>query len=489
MKSRPAAARATCAFSILGFASCLALEFYCLFFRSTFLEATTLPLAESAATQGLYFVAFCAAYVYMSQHADWVFKTRSVTALFGIAVLLVPFALTAIEPAVSDGSLFIGALGWIGLGFGICWLRTLWELYGNLFYSKQTELQICLAFLISALLLSALVLLRPFGLAFAACVVALTLFAAGFASLLLRPVNDRQMQLMTDSQQFSTYITQDTLGNAVQGMVLGCTVATVLSFGPHAHAILPISFIAGGLTAILVTLLRHQRNYDLGLLLGRLLPLAIFFLIVSPLLSEQGRIVCCCIVLAILIYAQARKIVLGIVLNNQLKLNPITHSTLVPLPYVAGAFIGYMVLFALYFYLDLSATEFFVVTSVAAFVVYAALYVTRTRHNAQLSTAAHLEAETAKPGSSEAVPEQTDSLKHYLDERCRRIIEDRGLTPKESEVLKLLVRGRNAEFISNTLFISLATARTHIYHIYAKLEVSSHQQLLDVFEAIGSEDE
>ena len=66
MKSRPAATGIACAFSILGFASCLALEFYCLFFRSTFLEATTLPLAESAATQGLYFVAFCAAYVYMS---------------------------------------------------------------------------------------------------------------------------------------------------------------------------------------------------------------------------------------------------------------------------------------------------------------------------------------------------------------------------------------------------------------------------------------
>ena len=489
MKSRRVPTGVVCAFSILGFASCLALEFFCLFFRSTFLGATTVSLAEFAATQGLYFVAFCAAYVYMSQHADWVFKTRSVTALFGAVVLLVPFALTAIEPAVPSGSLFIGALGWMGLGFGICWLRTLWELHGNLFYSKQTELQICLAFLLSAVLLSMLVLLRPFDVAFAACVVTLVLSAAGLVSLLLRSVDNRQTQLMVDSQQFSSYITQDTLGNAVQGIVLGCTVATVLSLGPQAHAVLPISFIAGGLTAILVTLLRHQRNYDLGLLLGRLLPLAIFFLIVSPLLGEQGRIVCCCIVLAILIYAQARKIVLGIVLNNQLKLNPITHSTLVPLPYVAGAFIGYMVLFAMYFYLDLSATEFFVVTSIAAFVIYAALYVNRARINDELGSAADLGANTSKPNSSEAVSEQADSFKQYLDERCQRIIEEHGLTPKESEVFKLLVRGRNAESISNIMFISLATARTHIYHIYAKLEVSSHQQLLDVFEAIASGDE
>lgn len=62
------------------------------------------------------------------------------------------------------------------------------------------------------------------------------------------------------------------------------------------------------------------------------------------------------------------------------------------------------------------------------------------------------------------------------------MVEERGLTRREAEVFEFLVRGRNAEFISNTLFISLATAKTHIYRVYAKLDVNNHQQLIDVFE-------
>jgi DNA-binding NarL/FixJ family response regulator len=48
-----------------------------------------------------------------------------------------------------------------------------------------------------------------------------------------------------------------------------------------------------------------------------------------------------------------------------------------------------------------------------------------------------------------------------------------GLTRREVEVLRLLVRGRSEKEIARELFISPATAHTHVAHIYGKAGVST----------------
>ena len=66
-----------------------------------------------------------------------------------------------------------------------------------------------------------------------------------------------------------------------------------------------------------------------------------------------------------------------------------------------------------------------------------------------------------------------------------QVLADRfGLPARESEVLALLVRGRNEPFISEALFISPSTTHSHVTHIYAKLGVHSRQELLDVVERL-----
>ncbi len=47
------------------------------------------------------------------------------------------------------------------------------------------------------------------------------------------------------------------------------------------------------------------------------------------------------------------------------------------------------------------------------------------------------------------------------------------LTPRQREVAGLLVEGLSAKQIAGALYISLATARTHIDHIYARLGVNN----------------
>ena len=83
-----------------------------------------------------------------------------------------------------------------------------------------------------------------------------------------------------------------------------------------------------------------------------------------------------------------------------------------------------------------------------------------------------------KPQDGIAVPNGKS-----IDELCARTADRHGLTSREREVLAYLARGRNATFIQKELCVSFSTAKTHIYHIYQKLGISSQQQLIDLVES------
>jgi DNA-binding CsgD family transcriptional regulator len=75
----------------------------------------------------------------------------------------------------------------------------------------------------------------------------------------------------------------------------------------------------------------------------------------------------------------------------------------------------------------------------------------------------------------------------YWQQRMRLVSEASGLSPREMEVFALLAKGRNAEHISKSLFISTHTVKTHIYRIYRKLEVNTQQELIDRIEQQAAE--
>lgn len=69
-----------------------------------------------------------------------------------------------------------------------------------------------------------------------------------------------------------------------------------------------------------------------------------------------------------------------------------------------------------------------------------------------------------------------------FDERCATIAHTYNLTPREKEVFAMLARGRNREYIEEELVVSRNTVKAHVKHIYAKLNIHSHQQLIDLIE-------
>lgn len=56
-----------------------------------------------------------------------------------------------------------------------------------------------------------------------------------------------------------------------------------------------------------------------------------------------------------------------------------------------------------------------------------------------------------------------------------------NLTPREKQILLLLIEGRNNPYIRENLNVSNNTLKTHLRNIYRKLSINDRQELLDVY--------
>ena len=66
--------------------------------------------------------------------------------------------------------------------------------------------------------------------------------------------------------------------------------------------------------------------------------------------------------------------------------------------------------------------------------------------------------------------------------KCEEIADRYLLSRRETEVMFLLAKGHNAAYIQDKLCISKSTAKTHINHIYRKLDIHTQQELLNMVE-------
>lgn len=71
-----------------------------------------------------------------------------------------------------------------------------------------------------------------------------------------------------------------------------------------------------------------------------------------------------------------------------------------------------------------------------------------------------------------------------MKEKSSLLFEQKGLTPRETEVAQLLMLGRSLPYIEEELCISHGTANTHLRHIYDKLGVHNRQEFLSLVRGV-----
>ena len=98
--------------------------------------------------------------------------------------------------------------------------------------------------------------------------------------------------------------------------------------------------------------------------------------------------------------------------------------------------------------------------------------------NASGEEAAAQLAEEAEP--AEGLQQKSDDT--AFETACATVAEKHRLTARETEAFELLARGRTSPVIQEKLVLSHNTVKTHVRHIYAKLDVHSQQELISMVE-------
>ena len=89
-------------------------------------------------------------------------------------------------------------------------------------------------------------------------------------------------------------------------------------------------------------------------------------------------------------------------------------------------------------------------------------------------------APVAVGASPSAISSQSPQPVDFIGQRVALLAREHKLTPRETEVFGLLAHGRSIPYVRDALIISRDTAATHAKHIYAKLDVHSRQELIDL---------
>ncbi len=66
------------------------------------------------------------------------------------------------------------------------------------------------------------------------------------------------------------------------------------------------------------------------------------------------------------------------------------------------------------------------------------------------------------------------------EENLKNFFKQRGITPRESEIILMLLNGRKNKDIGKELFISYHTVKNHIHKIYQKLDVRNRLQMYSI---------
>lgn len=159
--------------------------------------------------------------------------------------------------------------------------------------------------------------------------------------------------------------------------------------------------------------------------------------------------------------------------------------TVVTLGAVAILLIAHLFLFTETDLIKISIGENNVLENVGCYVPKKTAQGEGTEENVISSLASSGSDEADKADSVDDVDEAVSQEAPAPPDPAAIIAERYGLSPRECDVLPLLLEGRTIVRIQETLFISAGTVSTHIRHIYQKTGQANRQELIDLAKSIA----
>ena len=94
-------------------------------------------------------------------------------------------------------------------------------------------------------------------------------------------------------------------------------------------------------------------------------------------------------------------------------------------------------------------------------------------------------ADALEPAPAAGAPEATGGRAAGAESAVDKLAGRYALSPRETDVARLLLAGRNRPFVKDALFISTGTVNSHISSIYRKTGVKSQQELISLAERVA----
>lgn len=263
------------------------------------------------------------------------------------------------------------------------------------------------------------------------------------------------------------------------GFAVYCTVVVAEGFSMWVLVAVGLAAFAA---AVLMALDGHwglELLNSEGMQLKFFLPSAALGLLPMPFLGAAGQAACCCVLFLVFV-PQAITNINAVSENVRIfGLAPIRSFAGARVANVLGLAAGYtMGFFAYGRGLGQGMANSLAVLLVLLFVlIVLAAFLFQDRYPSE-----------AFASSSEVNFEREADRLSWRD-RCNLLAGQIGLSPRQTEVLVLLSRGHNTKYIEEQLVISNHTAKSHIYHIYQKAGVHSKQEIIEMLERIGSDDQ
>lgn len=459
----------------IGFGCFLAIQTYCglsialpLAFGYSESYAVALRIVSILAMLGVYVLGYA--------QADWLVMHYSSVLMPAVAIGIVPFIAEAAALCFGVTLGFAAVFTWALLGVSFAASGLLWCLILSHNSMKQNILTVATSAFFSVLLYVSACAAQPpqLGLIGMAIVVAAEV---AICRLLMKNV-DWGNYLREEDESVFRETSKKAFWLACHSAAYGVVLIVTVSLGLGPALIVGACGVIGAALSIMAKhwslnrVLKSQQVQQMSL------PFIVAILFLIPYCNEAALIACAGLNVAFNAFAMVLAWCERSELNQEFRIHSVRRYSKASIPNWIGLLVGTVV--GWYVFMRNTPIEqhvHFVLVGLAFLLLLSFVLL-------NLEESRKADAMNSRLGEI-SLDERDESLDHdgRFMRACKKVIQDYGLSPREAEVFFLLAKGRNVERIEEKLVISNSTVRTHVYNIYKKIGVGSHQALIDMVEA------